>query len=84
MKEFKNNSFADIAAFVDLSANEYGVKLAEKVTSHSSTFDGRYKIQRAMADRLAFDERMQAAKSFIVMQCLADWTEVPARVKDPD
>ncbi|WP_117249580.1 DUF3164 family protein, partial [Klebsiella pneumoniae] len=30
MKEFKNNSFADIAAFVDLSANEYDVKLGGK------------------------------------------------------
>lgn len=37
MKEFKNNSFADIAAFVDLSANEYDVKLGgRKVTSHFS------------------------------------------------
>jgi hypothetical protein len=36
MKEFKNNSFADIAAFVDLSANEYDVKLGgKKVMSRS-------------------------------------------------
>ncbi|HDE1407717.1 TPA: DUF3164 family protein, partial [Klebsiella pneumoniae] len=61
MKEFKNNSFADIAAFVDLSANEYDVKLGGKKGNVTLfTFDGRYKIQRAMADRLAFDERLQA------------------------
>ena len=58
MKEFKNNSFADIAAFVDLSANEYDVKLGGKKGNVTLfTFDGRYKIQRAMADRLAFDAR---------------------------
>ncbi|OWW14042.1 sulfate transporter, partial [Klebsiella variicola] len=66
MKEFKNNSFADIAAFVDLSANEYDVKLGGKKGNVTLfTFDGRYKIQRAMADRLAFDERLQAAKELI-------------------
>ncbi|MFY4824768.1 DUF3164 family protein [Klebsiella pneumoniae] len=75
MKEFKENSFGDIGAFVDLSANEYGVKLGGKkgnVTLYS--FDGRYLIQRAMADRIAFDERLQAAKA-LIDQCLADWTE---------
>lgn len=75
MKEFKENSFGDISAFVDLSANEYGVKLGGKkgnVTLYS--FDGRYLIQRAMADRIAFDERLQAAKE-LIDQCLADWTE---------
>lgn len=75
MKEFKENSFADIAAFVDLSANEYDVKLGGKKGNVTLfTFDGRYKIQRAIADRLAFDERLQAAKE-LIDQCLADWTE---------
>lgn len=75
MKQFKESSFGDIGAFVDLSANEYGVKLGGKkgnVTLYS--FDGRYLIQRAMADRIAFDERLQAAKK-LIDQCLADWTE---------
>ena len=75
MAEFKQSTFADIAAFVDLSANEYNVKLGGKkgnVTLY--TFDGRYKIQRAMADRLAFDERLQAAKA-LIDECLTDWTE---------
>lgn len=75
MAEFKQSTFADIAAFVDLSANEYNVKLGGKkgnVTLY--TFDGRYKIQRAIADRLAFDERLQAAKA-LIDECLTDWTE---------
>lgn len=73
--EFKLSGFSDIGAFVDLSANEYGVSLGGKkgnVTLYS--FDGRYKIQRAMQDRIAFDERLQAAKA-LIDECLSDWTE---------
>ncbi|WP_405424368.1 DUF3164 family protein [Pantoea stewartii] len=75
LQEFKFSGFSDIGAFVDLSANEYGVSLGGKkgnVTLYS--FDGRYKIQRAMQDRIAFDERLQAAKA-LIDECLADWTE---------
>lgn len=75
LTEFKLSGFSDIGAFVDLSANEYGVSLGGKkgnVTLYS--FDGRYKIQRAMQDRIAFDERLQAAKS-LIDECLSDWTE---------
>jgi hypothetical protein len=75
LAEFKLSGFSDIGAFVDLSANEYGVSLGGKkgnVTLYS--FDGRYKIQRAMQDRIAFDERLQAAKA-LIDECLADWTE---------
>ena len=68
-------AFADIAAFVDLSANEYGVSLGgNKGNVTLYTFDGQYKIQRAMQDRIAFDERLQAAKS-LIDECLAEWTE---------
>lgn len=75
LAEFKLSGFGDIAAFVDLSANEYGVNVGGKkgnVTLH--TFDGRFKIQRAMQDRVSFDERIQAAKE-LIDACLSDWTE---------
>jgi hypothetical protein len=75
LTDFKINGFADIAAFIDLSSSEYGVNLGGKkgnVTLY--TFDGRYKIQRAMQERIAFDERIQAAKA-LIDQCLAGWTE---------
>lgn len=75
LTQLKQTSFADIAAFVDLSSNEYGVSVGGKkgnVTLYS--FDGRYKIQRAMQDRIAFDERLQAAKA-LIDECLADWVE---------
>lgn len=75
LSNFKLTAFADIAAFVDLSANEYGVSLGGKkgnVTLYS--FDGKYKIQRAMQDRLAFDERLQSAKA-LIDECLAEWVD---------
>ncbi|MCX9038826.1 DUF3164 family protein [Citrobacter portucalensis] len=75
LAEFKTSGFADIAAFVDLSANEYGVAVGGKkgnVTLY--TYDGRYKIQRSMSDRMSFDERIQAAKE-LIDSCLSDWTE---------
>lgn len=75
LSDFKLAGFADIAAFVDLSSNEYGVSVGGKkgnVTLYS--YDGRYKIQRAMQDRIAFDERLQAAKA-LIDACLAEWTE---------
>ncbi|MCI4187170.1 DUF3164 family protein [Dickeya dianthicola] len=75
LTEFKMTGFADIAAFVALSGGEYGVNLGGKkgnVTLYS--YDGRYKIQRAMQDRIAFDERLQAAKA-LIDECLSDWVE---------
>ena len=75
MAAFKAVTFADIAAFVDLSANEYGVTVGGKKGNVTLfTFDGRYKIQRAMADRMQFDERIQAAKA-LIDACLNEWTE---------
>ncbi|HGY4714347.1 TPA: DUF3164 family protein [Klebsiella oxytoca] len=75
MSQFKDGSFGDIAAFIDLSGNEYGVKIGgKKGNATLYTFDGHFKIQRAMADRIAFDERLQAAKE-LIDECLADWTE---------
>lgn len=75
LTEFKLGTFADIAAFVDLSANEYNVSLGGKKGNVTlPSFDGKYKIQRAMQDRITFDERLQAAKA-LIDECLADWVE---------
>lgn len=75
ISDFKLSGFADIAAFVDLSAGEYGVSLGGKKGNLTIyTFDGKYKIQRAMQDRIAFDERLQAAKA-LIDECLEEWTE---------
>jgi hypothetical protein len=74
MRDFKLAAFADIEAFVDLSANEYGVSLGgNKGNVQLLTFDAELRIQRAMADRIVFDERLQTAKA-LIDQCLTEWT----------
>ncbi|WP_012820784.1 DUF3164 family protein [Aggregatibacter actinomycetemcomitans] len=75
MKNFKNEVFGDIAAFVELSAEQYGANVGGKkgnVTLYS--FDGKYKVQRAIGETLQFDERIQAAKT-LIEDCLQDWTQ---------
>ncbi|WP_337840485.1 DUF3164 family protein [Rheinheimera sp.] len=72
---YKRQAFEDIAAFIDLSAEEYNVKSGGKkgnVTLY--TFDGQFKIQRAIQDSISFDERLLAAKA-LIDECLKSWTE---------
>ena len=75
LRELKTRVFDDINAFVNLSAEQYGVNWGGKkgnVTLYS--FDGKYKIQVAVADRLVFDERLQAAKE-LIDQCIHAWAQ---------
>lgn len=71
---FKTSVFEDVAAFVQLSGEEYGVKRGGKkgnVTLHS--FDGAFKISVASADNITFDERLQAAKA-LIDECIDEWS----------
>lgn len=73
--QFKMQTFGDIAAFVEMSGEEYGVKLGGKKGNITLTsFDGRFKVQRAISDHISFDERLQAAKA-LIDECLNDWSE---------
>ncbi len=70
---FKEDALAQIAAFVSLSAEEYGAAIGgEKGNIQLQTFDGRLRIQRAVADRITFDERLHAAKT-LIDQCISEW-----------
>ena len=71
----KAGFFADIAAFVTLSAEQYEVKLGgDKGNVQLLSFDGRYKVLRAINETLVFDERLQAAKA-LIDACLQRWSE---------
>lgn len=73
--EFKGQVFNDINAFVDLSAEQYGVKFGGKKGNLTLyTFDGRYKVQVAIAEHMVFDERLQAAKH-LIDECIIDWSQ---------
>jgi len=74
IRKFKADAFANIAAFIQLSAEQYDTVVGGKkgnVTLH--TFDGQYKIVRAISDSITFDERLQAAKS-LIDECIKDWS----------
>lgn len=74
LEKAKRQGIDDVRAFVDLSAEKYGVKPSKKgnVTLHS--FDGKYRVTVAMDDVLNFDERLIAAKA-LVDECLNEWTQ---------
>ena len=75
LREFKTTVFNEINAFVDLSAEQYDVKLRGKkgnLTLYS--FDGAIKIQVAIAEHMVFDERLQAAKH-LIDECIVEWSQ---------
>ncbi len=75
LREGRTKMLDAVAAFVSISGEQYGSKVGgEKgnVTLHS--YDGSLKVQRAMQDRITFDERLQAART-LINECLRDWSE---------
>lgn len=84
---YKAEAFSEIAAFVELSCEQYKVKVGGKKGNLTlTTFDGRYKVIRQVSESLAFDERLQAAKQ-LIDECIQDWTsgsrpEIRALIND--
>ena len=75
MQKFKTQAFADVATFVQISADQYGAKIGgNKGNVQLLSFDGSLKIQRNIAEHIVFDERLQAAKQ-LIDECLKEWTE---------
>lgn len=73
--QFKASVFADIEAFIELSAERYDAKVGgQKGNVSLMSFDGRYKVQRAISDTLTFDEGLVAAKA-LIDECMHEWTE---------
>lgn len=87
LAEFKSKAFADVGAFLEMSAEQYGVKLGgNKGNVTLITFDGRFKVVRQVQEALVFDERLQAAKA-LIDECLQEWTtgsrdEIKALIND--
>lgn len=75
LRDYKAGAFGDIAAFIEMSAEQYGAKVGgEKGNVTLMSFDGRYKVLRACDESITFDERLQAAKA-LIDECLRDWTK---------
>lgn len=75
LEAFKHGAMGDVASFVELSLEKYGVQLGgTKGNVTLTSYDGQYKVQLAIAEHLIFDERLQAAK-VLIDECLHAWTE---------
>ncbi|QBP09821.1 DUF3164 family protein [Cupriavidus metallidurans] len=73
--DFKKRVYGDVHAFMEMSAELYQAKIggdAGNVTLLS--YDGNFKMQLRSAERITFDERLQAAKT-IIDELLTEWTE---------
>ena len=71
----KSKMFGDVAAFVELSAEQYGVKRGgTKGNITLPTYDGAFKLQIATAENVTFDERLQAAKT-LIDECINEWAK---------
>lgn len=72
---FKAKALADIEDLVAISNERYGVKVGGKKGNVSFiTYDGKFKVERAMADRIVFTEEILAAKE-LIDQCIRKWSE---------
>ncbi|MDN3524327.1 DUF3164 family protein [Halomonas sabkhae] len=74
LRDFKSDTFSEIEAFVATSAKEYDVQIGgKKGNVQLVSFDGKYKVVRAIQESITFDERLQAAKG-LIDECLTEWT----------
>lgn len=73
LTQFKAGAMSDVEKFIEISALEYGVSIGGKKGNVTLTsYDGRYKVQRAISENIIFDERIQAAKA-LIDECIHEW-----------
>jgi hypothetical protein len=71
---FKKKSLGDIDDLVKISGERYGITLGgEKGNISISTYDGKYKVVRSVADLIQFTEELEAAKA-LVFSCISRWS----------
>ncbi|MCY1507630.1 hypothetical protein D9M68_419120 [compost metagenome] len=74
LADFKVQALSDIDDLIAISNERFGVKLGGQRGNVSiTTYDGQFKIERAMADRLTFTEEILAAKELIDI-CIRKWS----------
>lgn len=75
LTQFKAKALADIDDLIAISSARYGVTIGGKKGNASiTTYDGQFKIERAMAERITFTEEILAAKE-LIDQCIRKWSE---------
>ena len=75
LRKFKARALADIDDLVRISAERYGANLGGRKGNVTVTsFDGRYRVSRTVAERIAFSEEIEAAKE-LINACIVRWSE---------
>ncbi|WP_246135527.1 DUF3164 family protein [Pararhodospirillum oryzae] len=72
---FRGHSFDDVASLLALAADQYGARIGgAKGNITLTSYDGCFKVQVAVADRLTFGPELQIAKA-LIDECIVDWSE---------
>ena len=75
LQVFKLAAMTEVAAFVSLSLDEYGVKSGgNKGNVTLLSYDGKYKLVRQMQDKITFGEQLMAAKA-LIDECVHEWAQ---------
>ncbi|NUB04442.1 DUF3164 family protein [Azospirillum melinis] len=75
MRVFRAMVFNDVAAFLALLAEKYDAKRGGKKGNMTFTsFDGKQKVQVAVADHLTFGPELQIAKG-LIDECIGEWAK---------
>lgn len=73
--QFKSAALKEIDDVVQIAADKYDVTIGGRKGNVTLTsYDGRYKVQRHVADRITFSEELEAAKE-LINQCIDRWSE---------
>lgn len=72
---FKRDTYAEVLAFVDLMAQDYGTEIGgSKGNIRLTSFDGKRMVEIAVAQIKGFDEKIHVAKS-LIDECINAWGE---------
>ena len=74
LQKFKQEIWSDIQEFLNLSAEQHGVKWGGKKGNITiNSYDGRHKVLIAVNDSLQFNEKLQVAKK-LIDECIKEWS----------
>lgn len=75
LRAFKADTFDDVGAFLAILSDQYNASRGGKKGNLTfTTYDGRMKVQVAVADHLTFGPELQVAKA-LIDECIGDWSQ---------
>ncbi|MGR6871217.1 DUF3164 family protein [Pseudomonas sp. HK3] len=75
LSKFKRLALEDIQALIETAAEKYEVQIGGKKGNVSLiSYNGKYKVDRSVANVISFTEELEAAKALIT-ECIDEWTQ---------